>query len=75
MDWFLMQYLNNKYAVTLHECVKKSGTQLLMAGGIPLSVLDCQSNCPSYDLFTYAPKMKLIRGVIVAHSLKKTLMF
>ena len=55
--------------------VSKSGTQLLMAGGTPISVLDCQSNCPSYDLFTNVPKMKLIRGVTVAHSLKKTLMF
>ena len=23
MDRFLMQYLNNKYALTLHQCVKK----------------------------------------------------
>ena len=23
MDWFLMQYLNNKYALTLRESVKK----------------------------------------------------
>ena len=23
MDWFLMQYLNNKYALTLHKSVKK----------------------------------------------------
>ena len=23
MDWFLMQYINNKYALTIHESVKK----------------------------------------------------
>ena len=41
-----MQYLNNKYALTLHKSVKKSGTQLSTAHGTPLSVLDWESNWP-----------------------------
>ena len=37
MAWFLIKYLNNKYALTLRESVKKNYIQLSMACGTPLS--------------------------------------
>ena len=45
MDWFVMKYLNNKYALTFVK-VSKSGTQLLMALSTPLSVLYQETNWP-----------------------------
>ena len=45
MNWFLMKYLNNKYALTLVK-VSKSGTQLSMAHSTPFSVLDWKTNWP-----------------------------
>ena len=50
MDSFLMQYLNNKYALTLHKSDKKvverGSTQLSMDHRTLLSVLDWESNWP-----------------------------
>ena len=36
MDRFLMDNLNNKYALTSRECVKKSGTRLSTTCSTPL---------------------------------------
>ena len=43
MDRFLMQYLNNKYALTLRESVKKVVLNFQWSIA-PLSVLDWETN-------------------------------
>ena len=56
MDWFLMQYLYNKYVLILCECVKKL---LLNFDGLwgppPMQHMPNQID-PSFGLFSYTPK-------------------
>ena len=46
MDWFLMQYINNKCALILRESVKNVVLDFRWPVAPPLSVLDWETNWP-----------------------------
>ena len=57
MDRFLMQYINNKCALILHESVKNVVLDFRRPESTPLSVLDWETNWPMISLGTSPPKL------------------